>query len=432
MKKRINIGLLGLGTVGSGVYTILKRRRAEFKRLTGADIVIKRIAVKDMKELKDRTELKVDPAIVTTDAESIIHDPDIDIIVELIGGREPARSFIAEAIRHGKQVVTANKEVISNDGEEILGLADQMGVDVFFEASVGGGIPIIHPLKEGLVGNKVDHIIGIVNGTTNYILTRMTADGISFKEALAEAQKNGYAERNPAQDVEGGDAASKIAILASIAFNERVKAPQVYREGISTITPDDIKYAGEMGYVIKLIASARSAADGLDVRVHPAMMPLDHPLAGVNDVFNAIFLEGDAVGEVMFYGRGAGSLPAASAVVGDIVMVARNIQHNDTGKIGCTCYKDKPIKSINEVISSFYLLIESTDKPGVLSKISKVFGDANVSLASVLQKYSEKGSAQLVFVTYPVREKNLRAAVAKIEKLDVVKKVVNVIRVEST
>lgn len=431
MKKRINVGLLGLGTVGSGVYSILKKRRAAFKRMIDADIVVKSVAIKSLAELKDRASLKIDRSIVTTNAESIVHDPDIDIIVEVIGGREPARSLIAEAIRHGKSVVTANKEVLANDGEEILGLADKMGVDLYFEASVGGGIPIVHPLKEGLVANKISRVMGIVNGTTNYILTRMTEDGSSFKEALGEAQKNGFAERDPAQDVEGHDAAAKIAILSCIAFNARVQAPQVYREGINMITPDDIEFADEMGYVIKLLATGREDAGGLDVRVHPAMLPKSHPLAGVREEYNAIFVEGDAVGELMFFGKGAGSLPAASAVVGDIVAVARNMQYNRAGKIGCTCYEKKPVKSINDAVTSYYLQIESADQPGVLAKISKVFGDAKVSLASVIQKNSEGTRAHLVFVTYPVQEKNLRAAVAKIEKLDVVKKVINVIRVES-
>lgn len=431
MKKRIYVGLLGLGTVGSGVYSILKKRRAEFKRMIDADIVVKSVAIKSLAELKDRASLKIDRSIVTTNAESIVHDPDIDIIVEVIGGREPARSLIAEAIRHGKSVVTANKEVLANDGEEILGLADKMGVDLYFEASVGGGIPIVHPLKEGLVANKISRVMGIVNGTTNYILTRMTEDGSSFKEALGEAQKNGFAERDPAQDVEGHDAAAKIAILSCIAFNARVQAPQVYREGIDKITPDDIEFADEMGYVIKLLATGREDAGGLDVRVHPAMLPKSHPLAGVREEYNAIFVEGDAVGELMFFGKGAGSLPAASAVIGDIVAVARNMQYNRAGKIGCTCYEKKPVKSINDAVTSYYLQIESADQPGVLAKISKVFGDAKVSLASVIQKNSEGTRARLVFVTYPVQEKNLRAAVAKIEKLDVVKKVINVIRVES-
>ena len=430
MKKRINIGLLGLGTVGSGVYSILKKRRAELKHLVDADIVVKAIAVKDLRELKDKARLRVDKSIVTTKVESIIHDPDIDVIVELIGGREPARSYIAEAIRHGKSVVTANKEVIANDGEQILGLADARGVDLYFEASVGGGIPIIHPLKEGLVGNKISGVTGIVNGTTNYILTRMSEDGISFNAALAEAQKGGYAERDPAQDIQGDDAAAKIAILASIAFNARVKAPAVYREGISALTPDDIRYAREMGYVIKLLAVAREEADGVDVRVHPAMLPESHPLASVRGIYNAIFVEGDAVGELMFYGQGAGGLPAASAVVSDIVSVARNLQYDRTGKIGCTCFDEKPVKKIDDIVTSYYLLVESSDRAGVLAKISKVFADANVSLSSVMQKTSTGAQAQIVFTTYPVREKNLRAAVRKIKKLDVVKRVVSVIRIE--
>lgn len=431
MKKRINVGLLGLGTVGSGVYSIMRKRRAEFKRLVNANIVIKSIAIKSMSELKDSAHLKIDRSLVTTNAESIVHDPDIDIVVEVIGGREPARSLIVEAIRHGKSVVTANKEVLANDGEEILGLADSQGVDLYFEASVGGGIPIIHPLKEGLAANKISRVMGIVNGTTNYILTRMSEDGSSFKEALDEARKNGFAERDPAQDVEGHDAAAKIAILSSIAFNARVQAPQVYREGISGITPDDIRYADEMGYVIKLLATGREQTGGLDVRVHPAMLPKSHPLAGVREEYNAVFVEGDAVGELMFFGKGAGSLPAASAVVGDIVAVARNLQYNRSGKIGCTCYEKKPVAKIEDAFTSYYLLIESADQPGVLAKISKVFGDAKVSLASVIQKNDESKRARLVFVTYPVKEKNLRAAVKKIDKLDVVKKVVNVIRVES-
>jgi homoserine dehydrogenase len=431
MKKRINVGLLGLGTVGSGVYSIMKKRRAEFKRLVNADVVIKSIAIKSMAELKDRASLKVDKAIVTTNAESVVHDPDIDIVVEVIGGREPARSLIAEAIRHGKSVVTANKEVLANYGEEILGLADSYGVDLYFEASVGGGIPIVHPLKEGLAGNKISRVMGIVNGTTNYILTRMSEDGSSFKEALDEAKQNGFAERDVAQDVEGHDAAAKIAILSCIAFNARVQAPQVYREGISRITPDDIRNADEMGYVIKLLATGREAATGLDVRVHPAMLPKSHPLAGVREEYNAIFVEGDAVGELMFFGKGAGSLPAASAVVGDIVAVARNLQYNRSGKIGCTCFEKKAVMKIDEAVTSYYLLVESADQPGVLAKISKVFGDAKVSLASVIQKNDVSKNARLVFVTYPVKEKNLRAAVTKIEKLDVVKKVINVIRVES-
>lgn len=430
MKKRINIGLLGLGTVGSGVYKILTKRKKELKRLINADLVVKKIAVKDLRELDERGLVRVDKPLVTVNAMEIVSDPDIDIIVEVIGGREPARTFIVEAMMQDKQVVTANKEVLANFGEEIFGLADERGIDLGFEASVGGGIPIINPLKRGLVANDISQVIGIVNGTTNYILSQMASRGTSFKQALKEAQAEGYAERNPSQDVEGDDAASKIAILASIAFNARVQAIDVYREGITRILPQDITYAHEMGYVIKLLAVAREEAGVLDVRVHPAMIPQGHPLASVGGVYNAIFVEGDAVGEVMFFGQGAGSLPAASAVVSDIVEIARNLQYGQTGKIGCTCFEAKPIKSVSDTVTSYYLLVNVVDKPGVLAKIAKAFGDAGVSLASVIQKRTRRGKAELVFVTHPVEDASLRAAERAILKLDVVDRILNIIRVE--
>ncbi len=431
MKRSINIGLLGLGTVGSGVYKILNRRKTALKRLVEADLSIKKVAIKDMRELKTRNLVKIDKKIVTTDAREIINDPDIDIVVEVIGGRNPARAFIKDAIGRGKHVVTANKEVLANFGEELFGLAEKKGVDLYFEASVGGGIPIIAPLKRGLVANKISQVKGIVNGTTNYVLTRMQEDGCSFRTALKEAQQEGFAERDATQDVEGGDAAAKIAILASIAFNARVTAGDVYKEGIARVLPQDIIYADEMGYVIKLLALAREDRDGLDVRVHPALIPVDHPLAGVSGVYNAIFVEGDAVGEVMFFGKGAGSMPAASAVVSDIVEVARNIQYERCGKIGCTCFENKPVKKIDDIVTSYYVLIQALDKSGVLAKISKAFGDADVSLASVIQKRTWQKKAELVFRTHPVREHNIREAQKKIIKLDVVDSILNIIRVET-
>lgn len=432
MKKKMNIGLLGLGTVGSGVYKILQRRKGELSRLVHADLIVKRIAIKDLSELKTRALVKVDRKMVTTDAVEIIRDPEIDIIVEVIGGTEPARRFILEAIKRGKQVVTANKEVIANHGKEVLEAADAKGVDFYFEASVGGGIPIIRPLKESLSGNRISEVMGIVNATTNFILTKMSEEAMPFKEALRQAQRSGYAERNPSQDIEGDDAAAKIAILASIAFNARVQAPQVYREGIAKITPEDILYANEMGYAIKLIALAREEKDGLDVRVHPAMISKKHPLAAVRDVYNAIFVVGDSVGEAMFFGQGAGSMPAASAVVGDIIEVARNLQYGRSGKIGCTCFEVKKVKPIGDIVTSYYLLMGGVDKPGVLAKISKAFGDSEVSLASVIQKRLRGRLAELVFVTHPVREKNLRTSLRKIERLNVVEKIYNVIRVETS
>lgn len=430
MKRKINVGLLGLGTVGSGVYKILQRRKGELSRLVDADLIVKKIAIKDLAELKTRALVKVDRKMVTTNAMEIIKDPEVDIIVEVIGGVDPARRFILEAIKKGKQVVTANKEVIANHGKEVLEAADAKGVDFYFEASVGGGIPIIRPLKESLSSNRISEVMGIVNATTNFILTKMSEEGMPFKEALREAQQHGYAERNPGQDIEGGDAAAKIAILASIAFNARVQASKVYREGIAKITPEDILYADEMGYVIKLIALAREEKDGLDVRVHPTMISKNHPLAAVRDVYNGIFVVGDSVGEVMFFGQGAGSMPAASAVVGDIIEVARNLQYGRSGKIGCTCFEIKKVKPIGDIITSYYLLMGAVDRPGVLARISKAFGDSEVSLASVIQKRLRGRLAELVFITHPVREKNLRRALKGIGQLNVVDKIYNVIRVE--
>lgn len=428
--KKINVGLLGLGTVGSGVYKLLTRRRRDLRRLVDADLIIKRIAIKDLRELKTRPLVRVDKSIVTENARAIINDPEIDIIVEVIGGIEPAKSFILEAINNGKQVVTANKELLAKFGKDIMEASDEKGVDVYFEASVGGGIPIIRALKESLAGNKISMVMGIVNGTTNFILTKMSEEMWPFRRALEDAQRRGYAERNPRQDIEGDDAQSKIAILASIAFNARVTADQVFKEGISAITPQDIVYAHEMGYTIKLIALAKEDKDGLDVRVHPTMISKNHPLASVRDVYNAIFVEGDAVGEVMLFGQGAGSLPAASAVVGDIIEVARNLQYGRSGKVGCTCFETKRVKPIDEIVTSYYLLMGAVDKPGVLAKVARVFGDSHVSLASVIQKRTRGNLAELVFVTHMVQEKNLKQALRKIAKLDVVDRVYNVIRVE--
>ncbi|MDO8885526.1 homoserine dehydrogenase [Candidatus Oleimmundimicrobium sp.] len=428
MKDLINIGLIGLGTVGSGVYKILATHREDFKRKVGADLVVKAIAEKS----SEKADAVGANREIITDAKTIIEDPDIDIVVEVIGGIEPAKSFILEAIKKGKHVVTANKELLASHGEEILKMADKNKVDVFFEASVGGGIPIIHLLKECLASNKILKVMGIVNGTTNYILTMMSEEGCSFEKALKEAQQKGYAERDPSADIEGRDAAAKIAILASIAFNSRVKFSDVSVEGISKITAKDILHAKEMNYVVKLLAVAKEVDEELEVRVHPAMIPVKHPLASVNGVYNAIFVEGDSVGEVMFFGQGAGSLPAASAVVGDIIEVARNIQYGSSGKIGCTCFRNLNLRPIDEINSKYYLLMNAADKPGVLAKIAKVFGDNNVSLASVIQKGSQGSTADLILVTHLLKEKNFRMALNQIRKLSEVNEICNVIRVEES
>lgn len=427
MKKEVNVVLLGLGTVGSGVYKIFNLHKSEFLKKTRVTINLKAILERDSKKLD---ALRVSPEMRATDFNRIVSDPDIDIVVEVIGGIEPAKTFIIEAIKKGKHIVTANKELLANHGKEILELAREKGVDVFFEASVGGGIPIIHPLKEGLIGNKILKVMGIVNGTTNYILTKMADTNSSYEVALKEAQERGYAERDPSADVEGCDAAAKIAILASIAFNSRVTAKDVFTEGITSVTPQDIMYARELGYVIKLIALAKEENGEIDVRVHPTMISSEHPLASVKGVNNAIFVEGDSVGEVMFYGPGAGSLPAASAVVGDILGIALNLCYGGSGKIGCTCFETKKIKPIGEITSSFYLLIDVVDKPGVLAKIAKAFGENNVSLASVIQKGPRGANAELMFITHQTKESNLRQALSTIKELEVVNRICNVIRVE--
>lgn len=427
MGKEVNVAILGLGTVGSSVYQILQQHEVKIENEVGAKVKVKWVLEKDPKKIHG---LGVSSSIVAADPSDIFNDPTVDIVVEVMGGVEPAGNFILSAINKGKNVVTANKELLSIQGEEIMTAADEKGVDLFFEASVGGGIPIVKPLKESLAGNNILKVMGIVNGTTNYIFTRMSEEGCSFEDALRDAQACGYAEADPSADIEGRDAAAKTAILASIAFNSRVTLNDVYTEGIGKITSRDIMYAFELGFTIKLLALAKEEEGVIDVRVHPTMLPLSHPLAAVSGVNNAIFVEGDAVGEVMFYGPGAGGMAAGSSVVGDVVDIARNLQFKRTGKIGCTCFEKKKIRPIDEVASKYYLLIEVLDKPGVLAKIAKAFGDAMVSIASVIQKESRGDYAELVFMTHVTKEKSLNKALKSIRQLDVVKEVANVIRVE--
>jgi homoserine dehydrogenase len=427
MMKEFKVGLMGLGTVGSGVYTVLKNNREKISKEVGAVISVKRVLEKDLEKAK---KIGVPLEIVTQEPSEIWNDEEIEIVIEVIGGVEPARTFILESIKRGKSVVTANKELLALHGEEIFNEVSKRGVDFFFEASVGGGIPIIKPLKETLAGNMIRKVLGIVNGTTNYILTRMSEKGYTFKEALKEAQEKGYAERDPSADIEGRDAASKIAILASIAFNSRVSSKDVFTEGIQSITPQDINYADELGFVIKLLAIAQEEEGKIDVRVHPALLSKNHPLASVKGVNNAIFVEGDAVGEVMFYGPGAGGFAAGSSVVGDVIDAARNILKGSRGRVGCTCFEDKPLREMELLKARYYLLLEVLDKPGVLAAIAKEFGDAGVSLASVIQKESHGETAEVVFMTYQTEEGKVRVAREGLERLSVVKKIRNILRVE--
>jgi homoserine dehydrogenase len=357
-----------------------------------------------------------------------VQDPAVDVVVEVMGGIEPARTAIVQALEAGKPVVTANKELLSTLGAELFRTADDRGLDLYFEAAVAGGIPLMRPLKESLAGEGIRRVTGIVNGTTNFILTRMTEGGVSFAEALAEAERLGYAEEDPSADVEGFDAAAKAAIIASVAFRSRVVAGDVYREGISHITHRDIEFAHRLGYTVKLVAIAEELDGEIAVRVHPAMLPEAHPLASVGDSFNAVFVEGNTVGDLMFYGRGAGSDPTGSAVVGDIIAASRHLIHGGRG-LGCTCYFDKRVLPIDEMESQYYLLLSVADRPGVLAQVASAFGKHDISIRSVWQEgYGDE--AQLVLVTHRGKEANLQATVDELGTLDAVTKVVSVLRVE--
>lgn len=428
MKKTIKLGLLGLGTVGGGVVKLLERNGALIAQKLGRPLEIRKILVRDIGRSR---RVEVVSSLLTTRADTILLDPEIDIVVEVMGGLEPARTYILEALRQGKSVVTANKDLLAVHGKELFAAAESAGADLLFEASVGGGIPIIHSLKECLAGNRIRQVIGIVNGTTNYILTKMSDEGWEFGRALEEAQRLGFAEADPSSDIEGDDAARKMAILASIAFGTRITYPEVYREGIARLHPQDLKYAADLGYAIKLLGIAREQEEGVvEVRVHPALVPLQHPLASVGGVFNAIFVEGDAVGEAMFYGQGAGEMPTASAVVGDIMEAARNIIQGRRGRIYCTCFNEKAVKPIGNIETRYYLRMIVKDRPGVLAAIAGVFGERQVSLASVIQVGMVGEQAELVFITHRVREQNLMEALEVLAGLPVVNQVASVIRVE--
>jgi homoserine dehydrogenase len=390
----------------------------------GVPLEVARVAVADL--TKDRG-LPLPAKCFTDDPGAVVDDPDIDIVVEVIGGIEPARRLIVDALMGGKPVVTANKELVATHGRELFETAEGAGVDILFEASVGGGIPLIRPLRESLAGDRIRRVMGIVNGTTNYILTSMTELGTSFADALAEAQRLGFAETDPTADVDGFDAAAKAAIIASIAFGARVVVGDVYREGITGITADDIASARDLGYVVKLLAIAEDNDSEIAVRVHPAMVPEHHPLASVREAFNAVFIEADAVGELMLYGRGAGGMPTASAVLGDLVDAAKNLVE---GRKGATIgtMAPRPIRAIEQVESQFYLQMEVADRPGVLHAITGEFGAREVSVRSMRQR-GIGDDARLIFVTHKAREADLRAAVAAARELEPVHRVGSVLRV---
>jgi homoserine dehydrogenase len=428
MKDTINIGILGLGVVGSGTYALLEQNRAMIERKVGARINVRKIAVRD---LSKKRAVEVPPGLLTNNPIEVLDDPSVDIICELIGGVSPAKEYVLRALKNDKHVVTANKELIAKEGHDVMEEALRKRLDFQFEGAVGGGIPIIQPMKNALAGNAVQEMMGIVNGTTNYILTRMTQEGADFDAVLREAQAHGYAEADPTSDVEGYDAQYKIAILSSIAFTSRVRVNDVYVEGITHITKRDIECAKELGYVIKLLGIAvRVGTDGMQVRVHPALLPAAHPLASTNDVYNAIYVRGDAVGDVMFYGRGAGMMPTGSAVVGDIIDVCRNILFGSTGRVACTCYELRRMVPMDETECKYYLRMLVDDRPKVLASIAGVLGDHQVSIESVVQKAAAHDQAEIIWVTHKVREANLRAALKEMKKLPVVVRVDNWLRVE--
>ena len=411
----IKIGLVGTGTVGGGCLDILANHKEDFKRIYGLDLELVRVCSLDVEAAK---AYGVED-IFTTDFHDVINDPEVDMVIELIGGTTFARTLVTEALKAGKHVVTANKALMATYGEEVMGLAAEKGLEIAFEASVGGGIPIIDPLKHSLTANGISSVMGIVNGTTNYMLTRMAQEGLAYEDVLAQAQALGYAEADPTADVDGLDAAAKIAILASIAFHSRVTINDVHTEGIRNIKPMDLDAAAEMGYAVKLLAIADRTDQGISVRVHPAMLPLSHQLSNVNGVFNAIYVTGDFVGETMFFGEGAGAGAAASAVMGDVIEVARHIQMGCGPIVGCTCVDKLPIVPVEDLECRYYIRFTVADRPGVMAAMAGVFAQHGVSLYSVSQRGSDDaGEVSLSFVTHTVAEMDVRAALAEIAQLE--------------
>lgn len=399
---------------------------------TGLDLRLGAVAVRSQSRERD---VPIPPGTLTTDAGAVVADPDVDIVVEVIGGIEPARTLILAALKSGKPVITANKELLANCGSELFEAASSAGLDLLFEAAVAGAIPLIRPLRESLAGERIGRVMGIVNGTTNFILTRMSESATSYHDALAEAQSLGYAERDPTADVEGFDAAAKAAILANVAFGARVVAGDVYREGISGVTESDIVVAHKLGYVVKLLAvvehgdTERGERESVAVRVHPAMVPANHPLASVRDSFNAVFVEGGAVGELMFLGRGAGGMPTASAVLGDLLDAAHNLSTGGAGRT--VALRRIPIRPIDDLQSAYYLALEVADRPGVLHAVSGVFGEHRVSIRVMEQETLAGASseARLVFVTHPAFERDVQACLGELRHLDVVRQVGGFLRV---
>jgi homoserine dehydrogenase len=424
-RDELRIGLLGCGTVGAAVVRLLRTNSDVIRLRTGTTLRLLRVAVARPSKPRD---VQFEPGVLTGDAAAVVADEGIDAVAEVMGGIDPARALLLKAIRHGKSVVTANKLLMAQHGPELFARAVEAGVDLRLEASVGGGLPVIQPLRESLGANRLREVSGILNGTTNYILTKMAEAKWEFGQALKEAQRLGFAEADPTADVEGHDAAAKLAILATIAFGTAVRDADVYREGIQRVTAQDIGFAAELGYALKLLAIAREQDGAIEARVHPAFLPLTHPLAAIGNELNAVFVRGDAVGEVMFVGRGAGGPPTASAVVADLIDIARNRRMGGHGRIGFGALAQRPLRPMEDTASPFYLLMQVTDRPGVFARIAAVFGEEEVSIAAIMQK-SRGETADIVMVTHTARERHMRRVLSRLEELDVVRTVRNVIRV---
>lgn len=424
--KKVGVAILGLGVVGGGVYKILTEKREFFKKTQGLDITVETALEKNVERA---LSLGIDRANIASNIEEVVSNPNVDVVVEVLGGTEPAKTFVLKALMSGKTVVTSNKELFAKHWSELEAEAKKMNVGLLFEASCVGGVPIIRVLQDGMQANDIISIKGIINGTTNYILTKMTEDGASYSDALKEAQKLGYAEFNPTADVEGFDATYKISILSSLAFNSKVCVENVYREGISGIDKDDIAYGKAMGYTLKLLGIGKKSEDGIDVRVHPTFIKNDNPLAAVNDSFNAVHLVGDSVGEIMLYGRGAGALPTGSAIVSDVIFASKHTDYfyapfrNDEKG-------NKETKFVQDFVSKYYVRLQVKDAVGVLAKISGLLSKGNISIKEVKQMSSGESLAEIIVITHPALESDMRKTMEKVSALSEVVAVKGFIRIE--
>jgi homoserine dehydrogenase len=428
-KRNIGIGLMGLGVVGGGVARAVLEKNRTLAEEIGCPLALKKVLVRDRGKPRP---VSVDSHLLSLDPQEVLADSEIDIVIEVIGGEHPALEYTKEALLRGKHVVTANKEVIAKHGAELLKMAQERGVSILYEASVGGGIPLLLPLYHGLLANEITTMYAIINGTTNYILTRMSNEGVSFDVALKKAQELGYAEPDAANDIEGKDAAYKLAILASVAFHTVIRPEDIYCQGISRLCKQDFRYAKELGYEIKLLAIAKQGDGSVEVRVHPAFIPAEFLLAKVDGVYNAVQIEGDLVGTLIFYGRGAGAQPTASAIIADVIATGRVICSEGKGSVRPRPHQRMPIKPVSDLETRYYLRMGIADRPGVLAQIARVLGDHSISIASVIQKEADEvtQTAEIVIMTHPAREQFMQQSVSEMEGLSVVKEICNLIRVE--